>query len=91
MTSLTITTNPNIDRLLHAAQRAAYGELHVIAADRGITVQGATEAQYTPGAMISINGVDLRPMINAAAMEVIVQIGNPEPVAKRRAWWRFWA
>lgn len=86
---LKIDSNPNLAPLLIAARRAAYSELYVIAADRGIIVEGDSEAEYDGCGRISINGVDLRPMIDAVVIETMVQT---HPVAaKPRAWWRIWS
>lgn len=100
-----ILANADLARILIAGRRAAYGELHVIAADRGIVVNGDTEAEYGGEGPISINGVDLRPMIGAAIIETMVQMDYPSGIlaesptlthpkrgrSNGRAWWRFWA
>lgn len=80
----------DIEPLLVAGRRAAYAELHVAARQLGVVVNGDTFEQYQGDGPICINGLDLRPMIDAVVIETAVR-SSPSAGKPRRPWWRFWA
>lgn len=87
--TLKIDANPDIERLLIAGRRAAYGELLGIAKNRGLPVTGDTEEKYLGGSdgFIGVGGLNILPVIDATILEVVVQVGRP----RRGHWWKFWA
>lgn len=98
MTSLTIETNPDVDRLLVAGRKAALGALYD--RERNKTIPGTIDRHpddydgkgdilvRTAGA----DAADIGPAIDAAVLEVMVQIGprSTPSVARPRPWWKVW-
>ena len=83
-----ITQTPDLDGMILAGRRAAYGELHALALRLGTSVAGQTYEDYN-GGNITVNGVDFLPLIDAVTLEAIVhRVEAPKP---RRKWWRFWS
>lgn len=103
MTALKITPNADMTRILIAGRKAALAALYDC--ERNKDIPGSIDAppdSYDGTGEISIvsNGspVILTAAIDAAVIETMVQIGNPELISSpvlthptRRRRWRFWA
>ena len=96
MTSLKITENADMTRLLIAGRKAALAALYD--RERNKYIPGSIDAppdSYDGTGEISITSrgqpIVLNAAIDAAVIETMVQIGHPEHiVTPRRAWWKFW-
>lgn len=90
MTALKIDANPNVPRLLVAGRKAAAVALLIEAHDRQRAVSGPSMDVYDGKCGLKINDIDIGPAIDAAVLEVMVQIQHPES-RQRPPWWKFWA
>lgn len=93
MTSLTITTRPDVDRLLIAGRKAALAALYDQERSKDIpgSIDAPPESYDGKGELrvltTSIANVDIGPAIDAAVLEAVVQMGNPEQAATAPLTW----
>lgn len=89
---MVITSNPDISRLLVAGRKAALAALYDQERNKETpgridrppdSYDGTSRIMIVSGA-----GLDIRGAIDAAVLEVVVQIGNPEAPASRPPLWR---